>query len=245
MTADGTPAVPDTEAAREALAAAASRHTEDARLGLDDARCSSCQEETWPCQTATALARLRAALARDVPAPTDEPHAILPHDWARREVLFLAREVVEYRDSQLEGAKLDQLAVAITTLDEKVAEHRAALSVAVSDRAGDAETRTALPVTLASVDDVRERVAEAIAQTIGHRKDYDTPDCPDADSTLGCQHPAGHPQEPGCEDCAEFGWPCSAALAAADAALAAIEAATVESRQVTTTRVESPWTEQR
>lgn len=78
-----------------------------------------------------------------------------------------------------------------------------------------------LPVTLSSVDDVRERVAEAIAQAIGHRKDYDTPDCSDADSTLGCQHPGGHPQEPGCEDCAAWGWPCSVALTAADAAIEA------------------------
>lgn len=71
--------------------------------------------------------------------------------------------------------------------------------------------------------DVRERVAEAIAQAIGHRKDYDTPDCSDADSTLGCQHPGGHPQEPGCEDCASWGWPCSVALTAADAAIEAAE----------------------
>lgn len=30
-------------------------HTQDARMGHDDVRCASCQEESWPCPTVRAL----------------------------------------------------------------------------------------------------------------------------------------------------------------------------------------------
>lgn len=39
-----------------AIAAALRRHTADARMGHDDVRCASCQEEAWPCPTVEALA---------------------------------------------------------------------------------------------------------------------------------------------------------------------------------------------
>lgn len=70
-------------------------------------------------------------------------------------------------------------------------------------------------------EDERERVAEAAAAAMGHTKGWDAPECPDADTTFGCQHEGGHPLEPGCDDCAAPGWPCETAYAVADAALAA------------------------
>jgi hypothetical protein len=56
---------------------------------------------------------------------------------------------------------------------------------------------------------------------MGHERSDDSPTCMDEDTTLGCRHAGGHPAEPGCDTCCEYGWPCAPALAAADAVLAA------------------------
>jgi hypothetical protein len=67
----------------------------------------------------------------------------------------------------------------------------------------------------------RRRLAEIIAEKMGHQRSDDSPTCMDEDTTLGCRHAGGHPAEPGCDTCCEYGWPCTPALAAADAVLAA------------------------
>lgn len=69
-------------------------------------------------------------------------------------------------------------------------------------------------------DDLRTRLAEVIGEAMGHERDEESPECDGSDYTLGCQHTGGHDPVPGCETCAEFGWPCDPALRAADVALA-------------------------
>jgi hypothetical protein len=70
----------------------------------------------------------------------------------------------------------------------------------------------------------RKRLAEIIAEKMGHERSDDSPECFDADGALGCRHANGHPAIPGCDTCCEYGWPCKPSLAAADAVLAVIEA---------------------
>lgn len=67
----------------------------------------------------------------------------------------------------------------------------------------------------------RYALAAIIAEKMGHERSDDSPTCMDEDTTLGCRHANGHPAEPGCDTCCEYGWPCAPALAAADAVLAA------------------------
>lgn len=67
----------------------------------------------------------------------------------------------------------------------------------------------------------RYALASIIAEKMGHERSDDSPTCMDEDTTLGCRHANGHPAEPGCDTCCEYGWPCAPALAAADAVLAA------------------------
>lgn len=97
--------------------------------------------DTWleasPQTRAYAATIVRAALARDVPAPADEPTTID------------ARQVGEYVEQDLlaqqrDGAKLDFAA----TFDR--VQHIFGPSVGVSDRAGDDEPRDALPYVLTS-----------------------------------------------------------------------------------------------
>jgi hypothetical protein len=45
----------EVRALRDAVTETRRRHTPDARMGHDDVRCSSCQEESWPCATVRLL----------------------------------------------------------------------------------------------------------------------------------------------------------------------------------------------
>lgn len=66
--------------------------------------------------------RLLAALDKPRP-PAPEPYSRL--EYQRREVLFLAREVVSRRGTDLLESGLDQLGAAIVSLDELAEQHRA------------------------------------------------------------------------------------------------------------------------
>lgn len=69
--------------------------------------------------------------------------------------------------------------------------------------------------TAETPDEALNRAAEAIAAAIGHHQDWDTPEGPCCDGTIPCHHEP----EPGCKECAEFGWPCDVALNATRVAI--------------------------
>lgn len=147
MTADDTPAVPDTEAEREALAwFRATPHVLEAKwLGT----------EPFPRHAATIV---RVALARDVPAPADEPVAQM------LSVLRRERDRYDRDDNDIERHEHDLIEDLIWKCEH-----------AVSDRAGTAPTDqppAGLPATLASVDDVAAVcLAHGLTETDGRRDD--------------------------------------------------------------------------
>ena len=61
---------------------------------------------------------------------------------------------------------------------------------------------------------VREALGGVIANAIDHVVSWDSPDCPNCGTA-----PCYHPEEAGCAECADAGWPCNYALAIADAVL--------------------------